>query len=454
MTGPPGQELAPATLDQLAADFCLASVQGRAGRAVRMLADTPELAAYSLATALVLGDVARVRAVIERDPRAAVRADPATGWTPLHAVCASRWHHLDPSRAPGLLATARLLLEAGAEPNVRVGPGGRSAGSSPLHCAAASASSGAGHEAIVRLLLERGAVVADDDLYLAAFGDDHRCLRVMLEHAGAAHAEVALSAPISTGDIEGVRLLLDAGADPSRFAAEPGQPSSAVYFAVAASSPAELIALLIAHGADPRRPGPAGRSAVSLAAIMGQDEVVALLGSHDPRGVPDTARFVGACMRGDRTAATALTTSDPGLVGRLADDELAALVHAAEAGRVGAVSVMLDLGFPVGARRDDGATALHAAAYAGSTAVVRLLLERGADLEARDGEYHGSPLDWAVVGSGHRPTTSPHPDWVGTVRTLIDAGAATQDISLASDGQKPPSAEVASLLRGYGVRAG
>ncbi len=89
-----------------------------------MLAETPELAGYSLATALMLGDVVRVRDEIERDPAAATRADPATGWTPLHAVCASCWHQLDPGRADGLAATARLLLDAGADPNARIRPGG------------------------------------------------------------------------------------------------------------------------------------------------------------------------------------------------------------------------------------------------------------------------------------------------------------------------------------------
>jgi hypothetical protein len=60
--------------------------------------------------------VTRVREEIERDPAVAVRPDPETGWTALHAVCASHWHYLDPGRAEGLAATARLLLDAGADP--------------------------------------------------------------------------------------------------------------------------------------------------------------------------------------------------------------------------------------------------------------------------------------------------------------------------------------------------
>jgi ankyrin repeat protein len=439
-------------LDERAAEFCVASIADWTGKAARMLADTPELAQHSLATALVLGDITRVREEIERDPEAATRTDPLTGWTALHAVCASKWPKLDPGRTAGLVATARLLLDAGADPNAHVGPGGRSAGSSALRCAAAAASSGVANAAVIRLLVERGAMVGDDDLYLAAFGPgDHACLRALTDGVpgGAALAEKALSAPISTKDVAAVRLLLDAGADPRHFADDDGHPAAAVYAAVHADCPAELIALLVQHGAYPHQPGPGGHSPAWLATIRGRDDLSGLLGE------PGTAaaRFVGACVRGDRTAAAGLVAADPGLMTRLEQDELAALVPAAGAGESVAVELMLDLGFPVNVRGEDGATPLHAAAYAGSATVIRLLLDHGADLAALDGTWQSPPLDWAIVGSGYRPATCPDPDWVAAVRVLIEAGASTAEISLAPDDAKPPSAEVAELLRSYGLGA-
>jgi ankyrin repeat protein len=445
-------EARTASMDEKAAEFCVASVRDWTGKAVRMLAETPELAGYNLATALILGDVNRVRAEIERDPAVVNRPDPLTGWTALHAVSASRWGALDPGRAEGLVATARLLLGAGADPGTRVAPGGPSAGSSPLHCATAAASAGAGNAAIMGLLLEYGAAVEDEDLYLAAFSrdDDHRCLRVLLEQApyAASAAEKALSAPISTGDVEGVRLLLEAGEDPRRFADDEGVPSAAVYHAVRLDAPAVMIALLIEYGADPDQPGPDGLTPALMATIRGRSDLVELLGGS---GVTEDARFVGACMRGDRAAAVNMKAADPALPGRLTQAEQAAIVHAAEAGNEPAVSLMLDLGFPIGVRRDDGATALHAAAYAGSVPVVRLLINRGADLEALDGQFESPALGWALVGSRHRPQTSPHPDWVTTVRALIEAGASTQDLTLSPDDPTGPSAEVADLLRAFGV---
>ncbi len=54
------------------------------GRAARMLAATPAIAGYDLATAVLLGDADRVRDELRRDPGAATRPDPRWGWTPLH----------------------------------------------------------------------------------------------------------------------------------------------------------------------------------------------------------------------------------------------------------------------------------------------------------------------------------------------------------------------------------
>jgi hypothetical protein len=160
---------------------------------------------------VILGDADRVRAELGRDPGLATRADARSGWTPLHAVSASRWHRLDPARAGGLLAVARMLLDAGADPNGRTGDQGGHGGWTPLRCAVAGAAS----PLITRLLLERGAVPGDHDLYLAGFADDnHECLRLLLLQAAdvAQLARMALAAPISLDDSEGVRLLLEAGA--------------------------------------------------------------------------------------------------------------------------------------------------------------------------------------------------------------------------------------------------
>jgi ankyrin repeat protein len=436
-------------LARQAEKFCEASIRDWTGLAARMLAANPELAGYNFATAVVLGDAGRVQAEIIRDPGLATRVDARTGWTPLHVVCASRWHQLDPARIDGLVATARLLLDAGADPGGHA-PGRRTRGGgwTPLRCAVA----GATNPPVVALLLERGAVPDDHDLYLAGFGgDDHQSLRQLLAHAAdvAGMAEMALAAPISLNDAEAVRLLLDAGADPRRYADDNDEPASAVYEAVRSGCSAELVELLLTHGADPDRPGRDRRSPYTLARIQGRDDLADLLRQYGAAGdISDTDVFLAACQRADRVAVQERLAQDPSLLGRISEaQQAAALIRAAETGHAAALTLMLDLGFPVDAYGGDrGSTALHAAAYSGSSAAVRLLVERGADIEARDTTWNSTPLEWAAVGSGERPATNRHPDWIAAVQALLEAGASTQGITFSPDEPKQPGPEVAALL--------
>lgn len=389
-------------LESLAAQaefFLAASMSNQPGRAFRML--TPELAAFNIATAVVVGDATRVLAELERDPGLATRSDPRSGWTALHLAAASRWHR-DPVRGEGLAAIARAMLDGGASLGARRGQW------TALRCAAA-----AGHAAVARLLLDRGAVPEDDDLYLAAFAN-HETLALLLANTPdvAATAEMALAAPISTADVEAVRLLLEAGADPGRYRSDNDRSGSALYEAVTSGAPAELVELLREHGAE--------------------------------RYASETELLVLACLRANREEALAHRAL-------LADADQGAIVRAAQIGNTAALELMLELGFSIDARADDGATALHAAAYGGSADAVRLLVARGADLEARDTRFDGTPLDWALVGSGEQPHSNPAPDWVDTVQALIDAGASLNEVALAPDDPKQPSPEVAEFIRRYKV---
>ena len=439
-----------AELAKLADEFCVASIRDWTGRAARMLAARPELAGYNLATAVVLGDVDRVRAALRADPGLVNRTDQATGWTALHAVCASKWNQLDPGRQDGLVAVARLLLDAGADPDGVV-PGG---GWRPLRCAVA----GTPNAEIARLLLDRGAVPDDDDLYLAGFGDDHETLRLLL--SGSADiseiARMALAAPISGNDAEGVRLLLEAGADPRRYlddadaegGSDTAHPFSVLYAAVRSDCSAEIVDLLLAHGAEPEAPGPDGRSPHALAVSKGRADLAELLrryGASDDAS--DVDRFLAACLIADREAAEHLLPGD-----LPAQQRSAAMIRAAETGNTEAMRIMLDLGFPPDARGGGDGTPLHAAGYAGSADIARLLLERGADVEARDDRWDSSPLVWAIIGSSERPTGNKSPDWPAVVEILAGAGASFDGITLGPDDDHPPSPAVVELLRHYGVQ--
>ncbi len=394
--------------------FLRFSVNLQIGAAARMLHENPSLAQSGFPAAVVLGDAARVEAELRHNPGAATRVDPETGWTALHLACASRFH-LDPTRATGLTEVTGLLLDAGA------GIDGQSTGSRcwrPLECAVTSANSSRNNEPLIRMLLERGAPVRSETVVASLYAAGGTWCLELLTRAAAGTPEAFTDA------------LVEAVAEASL----------------------DAVAVLLAAGADPDAPGRDGRSARRRALTAGVATTVALLGgdSNDP-----VERMLEAIVTGDSDSARRIATANPGLVDCLEAAERAALVAAAEHGNVAAVALMLELGFPVDARReaidDDGATALHTASWAGSADTVALLLQHGADLTARDTRWHSQPLEWALVGSGEAPDGAPAPDWVATVRLLLDAGAATNGITLDPGEPKAPSASVLELLRSRGL---
>jgi len=398
--------------------FLEASVRGWTGQASRLLAATPELARFDLSTAAVVGDHEWIATQLDRDPAAAGRADLRRDWPPLVYACRSLWHHVGAVHALGLAEVVRRLLEAGADPDA----GGT--GDILAHVA--------GHR-------------------------QRECLRLLLEGGATLPGTGALAAAITADDLRAVHLLLDAGADPGRAPHLPGVPLMGselvdgtprpLPHAIAAGAGLPVIEALLEAGTDPDAPGRDGRSPMRLAVRRGRPEVVRALlhhASHDD--ATDVDRFIGACTHADRAAVGHALDRNPRLRDEMTDEDRWAIVDAADHAGSHAVEVMLEFGFRLDARRDDGATPLHAAAYAGRINLVRRLAERGADLDARDSRHGHTPLTWAILGSQERPAYNPDGDWLGTVRTLLDAGAAIDDIEVP-----PAPDDVAALLVAQGV---
>jgi len=87
-----------------------------------------------------------------------------------------------------------------------------------------------------------------------------------------------------------------------------------------------------------------------------------------------------------------------------------------------AVGLMLEAGWPVDTPGEMGATALHWAGFNGNAEMTREILRFHPTLELKSREYEGTPLGWALYGSGNgwRRDTG---DFVGTIRALLEAGA-------------------------------
>ncbi|BBZ28298.1 hypothetical protein MMAD_25930 [Mycolicibacterium madagascariense] len=142
----------------------------------------PDLPERSIHAAAVVGDPAAVRRHLEQRPQDVDAPGGARGWTALFHVAASRVPQRDP------LATAQLLLDAGADPNAGYaspdqptpftvltlcfGEGEHGPGRQPRHPAG---------DALAGLLLDRGADPNDaQTLYDRMFGRDDGHLRILL----------------------------------------------------------------------------------------------------------------------------------------------------------------------------------------------------------------------------------------------------------------------------------
>jgi len=203
---------------------------------------------------------------------------------------------------------AALLLERGADPNVRdaatqpavtaaaylglektvlalIASGANmravdNDGAGPLHAAALG-----GHAGVVRLLIERGldvneAARADGmtPIAYAAVRGHLSVMRVLLEH----HADVNLvdsggNSPLlhaaMRGRLTAVRLLLDAGANANAASRHGWTP----LMAAAWEGDASVVAELLQHGANPAMVNTERRSALMLAESEGHRAVAMLL---------------------------------------------------------------------------------------------------------------------------------------------------------------------------------
>jgi ankyrin repeat protein len=428
------------TPERLVEVFVAASVDGRMREAAIILEAAPDIARYSLEAAAVLGASEQVRERVAVDPTVAVAIDEVRGWSPLLYACYSRWHRIDPVRAAGMAEVVRLLLDGGANPNTNNGArqGFRSAlkGSVELN-----------NPDVARVLLEAGANPDQGRPIGEAAGlRDHRCLELLLSHGARVVAGTwTVGAAVYADDAYAVSVLLEAM---ERGNGQPAREATEALPDAAADASTDVVAALLDAGADPgAHDDDRGLSALRRAVRAGKNETSALLAS---RGAADDStdidRFIGSCVRADRPSAEHVLVEHPDLRDQLTDNDRATIVEAAGSASVVTVGVMLDLGFSPNARNGSGEQPLHSAAYAGNADMVRLLLDAGADVDGHDLRFDATPLAFATVGSGEQ--AGQPGDWTEVVRSLVDAGASRDGVWV---GGKPPSEEVAEVLRRYGI---
>jgi ankyrin repeat protein len=389
-----------------AVETFLAAVHERdAARASRLLREDPRLVERSIHVAAAAGDVEAVRRQLAGN--AAViraRAGNPSGDALLY-VCYSPFHGESGERDDKLLATAKLLLAAGADPNTTDGR---------YNVPALFAVTGARSVLpMARLLLDAGAKPTDGESVFHAAERFHEDALELLLAAGADlnyvgdWGNTALYFLLRWYDIEqqprvrsGFRWLLDHGADPNVTSG--GMRETALHLAARSGQQLPTIRLLLDHGAeiDARRAD--GATAWLLARRGGYDEIGDALEAAGAQTQPLSAldEFLASCSRGDVAAASRLAS--PQVIGALTEHDTPALPEAAARRRWDVVRAFVAGGFPVNATDDGGATALHYAALNGNIGVVRALLAAHADVSIRDREHTATPLGWAEFCRHHR----------------------------------------------------
>lgn len=411
---------------------------GTLEEAEMILARYPGVARAGVHTAAIRSDETGVREFLATDPQSATAKGGPYAWDALTHLCFSRYLRLDKERSEAFVRTARALLEAGASANTGWYemidyPNPRPVLESAIYGAAGIAH----HEGLTRLLLEYGADPNDEETpYHGAEGYDLGAMRALLE-SGRLNETSLTTLLLRKGDwhdFEGLRLVLEYGADPNLMTR---WGASALHHALKRDNAIKNVTLLLDHGANPALKEREGRSSTAIAAQRGRSDVLLLL---EERGIDweleGADRLIAACATANDAAIQELTTDEPDLKDEVLAHGGQLLAEFAGNGNTEGVKRLLDAGVPSDAlfREGDGywdlardSTALHSAAWRASPSTVKLLIERGTPVNARDGKGR-TALALAV-----KACVDSYWKWRRTpecVEALLNAGATTEGIEI------------------------
>jgi len=364
---------------------------GQWDEARRILEREPGLAEGNVYVAAATADGSAMRRVLAADPAAASREGGPFRWEPL---CYLAYARHDPAiPLDETLETARLLLEAGADPNSGYlwhglttpfttltgvfGEGEAGPVRAPRHPHS---------QALARLLLEAG-----------ADPNDGQALYNRMFEPGNDHLELLFEFGLGTGDGGPWRRRLGDSVDsPTEMLR--GQLAWAITHGMM-----DRVRLLAEHGVDVTAPLD-GVTATSMAATTGHADLVDYLVAHGapPLDLAPAEAFTAAALAADRTRLSQLFADNPGLAADMRAARPALITWAAACGNPAAVEILAELGFDVNAKgRTDvpsdqpWQTALHKAAEDGNVELARTLLRLGADPDIRDERFGSTPLSWA-----------------------------------------------------------
>lgn len=432
----------------------LATGEGQ-GSLARMLQLYPGLPKHNIQTGLAFGNVDMLRDWLSTHS-VDEKLEPM-GWRPLEYVCYSRLSRVLRDRYEPQLDCARLLLDAGAEPNTAHNYEGNENAPLPVLY---GATCHAQHEGIARLLLDKGAKPNDgESIYHSAQLYLPNMLQLLLDHGGDIsstdpnygntplyfNAGHRVGEPAYEKAMKGCEWLLNHGADPNIRSSECQETP---LFPAARHGNVWMVKMLLDHGADPNIRNKDGLTAYMFAAVTGAGDVLELLAAAGAdTSLPGAGQFLADCALGHIEKVQAALRSDPDIVSRLTNIERSVICKMAEMGRTLGVKTCLEAGFPADTLGEGKATALHFACYCQWAETASVLINAGAPLELRDANYDATPLGWVL--EGFLWNRNPKGDGIRIVRELLEAGASDENLRHrmeSDDAENPAMLELVAAL--------
>jgi ankyrin repeat protein len=347
-------------------------------------------AVASLRDAAGTGDVARLNALLDAHPELIDERGGEGVRTPLHQAVFGNSE-----------AAVKLLLERGANPNIRC----EGDNAYPLHFAVEK------HRLpIIRLLVEHGAdTIGEGDYHeLGVIGwatawdyiqPNPDVVAYLLAH-GARHN---IFSAVARGEAEVIRELvartpndLERRMNGTRMRCMP------LHLAVIKNQPASVTTLLDL-GANTESLDEAGFSALDRAALDGRHDLAQALLERGAK-----VRLPAAVALHRTADVERLLHRNPGTLkpgGRWGN----LILRASERAPGDVIETLIRNGASVNVRDDpktsidstSGYTPLHAAAWHGNMSAIDVLMKHGADVRAREEKYRGTPAGWADY-AGHK----------------------------------------------------
>ena len=358
----------------------------RRDEARKLFASNPHLSKENIYSAATVGDVQVVRELLRNDTSLVRIKGGPYNWEPLLYATYSRLNSTNTGHST--LEVAQQLIKSGADANVGF-LWDRNYLFTALTGVFGEGEAGPLHQPehqycyqLARLLLEAG-----------ADPNDGQTLYNRMFTGGTAHLELLFE--FGLGEKKKsiwVKRLGDLQGSPEEMLRQQ-MAWAAKYNQVV------RLNLLIEHGVDVNAPDTRfQRTPHELALLNGNDEIAKLLIEHGAKktDLNDIDAFSAACLNGDASQAKMLLQKDPTLLTRPGIERAELLNLAAESDKQNAVRLMVELGFDLNERKRTAP--LHLAAAGGNLEMVKLLIELGADLSVRDEEFNATPLGWAEYG--------------------------------------------------------